>query len=127
MSPEPDRLIQHETLGPLIAAHDSYRDVCELSEQQPATEWVYVADREADIYEIYAEHSLRKGEGEASGSFVVRSQHDRLLVGGGKLWEAVENSAVFGEIAFDMPGTASREAREVEQTIQAKRVLLKAP
>ena len=106
---------------------EGYRDVCELSNEQPETEWVYVADREADIYEIYAEYSLRKGKGEASGGFVVRSQHDRLLVAGGKLWAEVENSPVLGEIAFDMPGTASREAREIQQTIQAKKVLLKAP
>jgi hypothetical protein len=106
---------------------EGYRDVCELSKEQPASEWVYVADREADIYEIYAEHSLRKGKGEATGGFVVRSQHDRLLVEDGKLWEAVENSPVLGEIAFDMPGNASREAREIEQTIQAIKVVLKAP
>ncbi len=106
---------------------EGYRAVCELSKERPETKWVYGADREADIYEIYAEHSLRKDEGETSGGFVVRSQHDRLLVGGGKLWETVENSPVLGEIAFDMPGNASRDAREIEQTIHAAKVLLKAP
>jgi hypothetical protein len=106
---------------------EGYRGVCELSKEQPTTEWIYVADREADIYEIYAEYLRRQGEGQASGGFVVRSQHDRLLVGGEKLWAAVENSPVLGEMTFDMPGNASREARPIEQTIQATKVLLKAP
>jgi len=106
---------------------EGYRDVCGLAEQRPGTDWVYVADREADIYEIYAEYFSRKGEGQASGGFVVRSQHDRLLANGGKLWAAVEKAPVLGEIAFDMPGNASREGREIGQSIQAKNVLLKAP
>ena len=106
---------------------EGYRAVCELSTQRPATDWIYVADREADIYEIYAEYLRRKVIGEASGSFVLRSQHDRLLVGDGKLWETVANSPVLGEITFDMPGNESRDARRIEQTLQAIPVLLKAP
>lgn len=106
---------------------EGYRDVCGLSVERPETDWVYVADREADIYEIYAERSRWESEGGASGGFVVRSQHDRLLVDGGKLWETVEKAPVLGEVAFDMPSHASREGRQIEQTIQARSVLLKAP
>ena len=48
-------------------------------------------------------------------------------MGNGKLWKTVENSPVLATITFDMPGNASRDAREIEQTLQSTRVLLKAP
>jgi hypothetical protein len=79
----PDRLCHG-----VLDCHTLIRDEGSLGadkDRQRSIEWIYVADREADIYDIYAAYLRRKGEGEASGGFVVRSQHDRLLVGGEKL------------------------------------------
>ena len=104
-----------------------YRAACALSGEQPDTVFVYEADREADIYEIYCERHQRTANGEACAEILVRSQHDRLLTDGGKLWETVAQAAVLGEIAFDMPSTNKREGRSILQTIQATRVVLKGP
>ena len=104
-----------------------YRVACGLAEAQSDTAFVYTADREADIYEIYAELDQRKAHGEAYAQVLLRSRHNRLLADGGKLWDNVKKTAVVGEIAFDMPHTKRRKGRFIEQTIQATRVVLKGP
>ncbi len=129
---EPDSLGQDKGQRPIeekesIRWLNGYRDVCKLSGERPETAWVYTADREADIYEIYAEQSSLNRNGEASADFLIRSQHDRLLAEGGKLWNKLESAPVLGEISFDMPGTEKRTGREIEQTIQVVRITLKAP
>ena len=106
---------------------EGYRVACGLLEEQPDTAFVYTADREADIYEIYAERHQRQVKGEASAEILIRSQHDRLLADGRKLWEAVGQAAVLGEIAFDIPATNNRTGRSVVQRIQTTRVVLKGP
>jgi len=106
---------------------EGYRAACALSGEQPDTVFVYEADREADIYEIYSERDQRNANGQACADILVRSKHDRLLAEGGKLWETVAQAAVLGEIAFDMPSTNKREGRSIVQTIQATSVVLKGP
>ena len=106
---------------------EGYRVACALLEEQPDTTFVYTADREADIYEIYAERHQRQVNGEASAEILIRSQYDRLLADGRKLWEAVGQATVLGEIAFDIPSTHNRIGRSVVQSIQAIRVVLKGP
>ena len=106
---------------------EGYRVACGLSEGQPDTVFVYTADREADIYEIYTERYQRQVNGEASAEILIRSKHDRLLADGSKLWETVGQTAVLGEIAFELPHTNGRIGHSVVQTIQATRVVLKGP
>jgi len=106
---------------------EGYRVACGLSGVQPETAFVYTADREADIYEIYAERHQRHVNGEANAEILIRSKHDRLLTDGSKLWETVGQAAVLGEIAFAIPHTNDRIGRPVVQTIQATRVVLKGP
>ena len=106
---------------------EGYRVACGLAADQPETAFVYEADREADIYEIFADQHQRKTHGAAFAEVLVRSQHNRLLADGGKLWDTVKKTAVLGEIAFDMPHTKRRKGRFIEQTIQATRVVLKGP
>jgi len=106
---------------------EGYRVACGLSDKHPDTVYVYTADREADIYEMYADLDRRNTQGEACAEVLVRSNHDRLLATGGKLWATVAKTAVLGEIAFDMPHANNREGRSIVQTIRATRVVLKGP
>ena len=106
---------------------EGYRVACGLSGKHPDTAFVYTADREADIYEIYADLHQRNVNGENSAEVLVRSNHNRLLADGGKLWETVAQAAIRGEIAFDMPNTKNREGRSIVQTIQATSIVLKGP
>ena len=56
--------------------------------------------------------------------YLVRSQHNRVLPEGGKLWDEVMAGAPLGHLRFEMPAGRGRKARAVEQEVRAQRVLL---
>ncbi len=86
----------------------------------PQTRLVYVTDREGDIAELMA----RAQELGQPADWLIRSQHNRNLAEGGKLWDSVGASPVLGEITFILPGRAGQKAREVKQELRAQRVKL---
>ena len=61
---------------------------------------VYVTDREGDIYEIFAEDASRQ---KPKADRLIRSQTDRNLVDGGKLWQRVGAAELLGEVEIDLP------------------------
>ena len=81
----------------------------------------------SDIYETYAHHKSLIENDDPYAEYVIRASHDRVLADGRKLWSAVESAPLSGEICFNMPGTSKRSGREVEQTIQIAKVVLKSP
>jgi hypothetical protein len=52
---------------------------------------------------------------------LVRSQHNRRLPGGQRLWDEVQASAVLGEVRFTMGARPGRRARVVRQALRALR------
>lgn len=100
---------------------ESYRTLCEHAPKLPGTQLVYVTDREGDIYEIFAEGESRQVD------CLIRSQTDRNLVGGGKLWQRVAAADPLGEVEFDLPASKDRKPRHVVQTLRVARVRLEAP
>jgi len=76
---EPGSLGQDKESQRLIEEKESfrwlegYRVACGFSGEHPDTVFVYEADRESDIYEIYAERYWRMANGEASAEVLVRS------------------------------------------------------
>jgi hypothetical protein len=102
---------------------DGYGGVCKVAQQIPTTQLMYVADREADIYEVFLAAA-------AAGNLVevlIRSRHDRALEGGGQLRERVASAAVLGTVEFDLPPADHRVGRHVVQELQARCCTLKAP
>jgi len=99
---------------------EGYERLSELAEHLPDTKLVYVADREGDIVEL-----MRKARelGEPA-DWLVRSQHNRALPDGGKLWKAVKTEDPVGEISFTMPARKGQKARTVKQRIWSKHVTL---
>lgn len=89
----------------------------------PETQLVYVADREADIYEVLAECATTQ----PCADWLIRAEHDRCLADGGKLREALERAPVLAEAEFDLPATAQRSARRIHQQLRVARVTFKAP
>ena len=103
---------------------EGYQRVCEAQAELPETRLVYVADREGDIYELFAEAekcTLPRAER------LIRANQNRCLADGQKLWETAASAPVLGQISFTMPATKTRAAREVTQTLRASSVRLKAP
>lgn len=110
---------------------NSYRVAQTLSKQLPETKVVSIADREGDIYEIFAEASEAKGSDKAD--WIIRSQHNRCLTSDGKkdngkkLLNRVQQSEVIGVVEFDLPATPKRKARRIKQEIRAITARLKPP
>ena len=78
---------------------EGYERIAETALTMPETRLVYVADREADILELMqCAHALGN-----PADWLVRSQHNRSLPDGGKLWAEVINGEAVGEIEFMLP------------------------
>jgi hypothetical protein len=106
---------------------EGYQRVCELQARVPETRLVYTADREADIYEVFAERYLAQQAQRPCAEWLIRCEHDRKLSDGRKLWQAAAEAPVLTQVEFDMPATDKRKARHIVQTLQAVPVTLKAP
>lgn len=102
---------------------ESYRAVSEIDRANPNTQFVYAADREADIYEIFAEAAKLPG----SADFLIRSQHDRNLASGAKLRDEVAKREALGDVEFDLVARPGHRARRVVATLRCARVRLKCP
>jgi hypothetical protein len=102
---------------------EGYRRVCERQAELPDTQLIYLADREADIYEIFAERDAQTPAAE----YLIRGQHDRKLSTGKTLRQALDKAPELDRIEFDLPKTESRKAQRIVQSLRAVRVTLKAP
>lgn len=95
---------------------EAYRSCGELAKNSPKTKFVYITDREGDIFEIFHEKE------NIDVDFIVRSQHNRTVYPSdeksNKLFEAIENSKKLGEISFEIIKREDNSKRQVHQTIQ---------
>lgn len=95
---------------------EGYERLAEMAPQLPGTRLVYLADREADIMEL-----MRRADALATPvDWLLRSQHNRTLSGGDKLWSRVMASEPLGEIRFVMASRKGQRAREVVQQVWAQ-------
>ena len=80
----------------------------DLVKANPNLEVVYVADREADIMELFA---ARTNE---NMHFVIRSKHNRNLVGEDcKLWEKIDQSPITDTYAIKVTDVVTKKKKEV--------------
>lgn len=99
---------------------EGYARLAEVAGSLPDTRLVYVADREADIVEL-----MRKAQELGNPlDWLIRSQHNRALPSGEKLWQSVKENAPAGEIQFTLPsrkakkGQKAQKARIVRQQVR---------
>ena len=113
-----------------IEEKESYRWVegylrsCERQAELANTQLIYVADREADIYEIFEAHDKQAEQG-CAADWLIRGQYNRLLEKGGHLMESIEKTTPLGEIEFTLPAGRGRASRTVVQQLYCQRVTLK--
>ena len=100
---------------------ESYERVAEQALRLPQTRHVCVSDRESDIMALL----VRARELNHAADYLVRSQHNRALPEGGKLWEKVGQAPVLGHVHFELPAGRERKARSVKQEVRVERVKLK--
>lgn len=99
---------------------EGYERLAEIAPQLPGTRLVYIADREADIMELMR----RAGALGTPVDWLLRSQHNRTLSGGDKLWSRVIASEPLGDIRFVMAPRRGQRAREVVQQVWAQTLQL---
>jgi hypothetical protein len=109
-----------------------YRLASQLADECPETQIVSVADREADIYDIFVEAA----EHATAADFVIRSLRDRSIperdpASGGAAYRKVRDEVVGSKLrttrSIDLPQTPKRAARRAELEIRAIEVKVKPP
>ena len=101
---------------------EGYERVCELAEEQPATRYVYMADREGDLHDII-EIAEQK---QYPADYLIRAKHSRPLQDGTKLFDITQEENILGKVQFMIPRGRGKASRKVTQTIYSKRVQLKS-
>jgi Domain of unknown function (DUF4338)/Transposase Tn5 dimerisation domain/Transposase DNA-binding len=102
----------------------SYRAVAAVQARCPHTTLVSVGDREADLYELFAEAATHPG----GPKLLVRAQHDRQLQNEqARLWQTLQAQLVAGIQVLRLPRQGSRAAREAHLAIRYAAVSLLAP
>jgi len=107
---------------------DGYRLACTIAEAAPQTLIVSIADREGDIYEVFAE--ARPEAGRRKAAWIIRAQHDRAVRVQdecGQLWEQLERSAQLGTLVINVPPSGKRQARRAKLTVQASTIQPRVP
>ena len=99
---------------------EGYERIAETALTMPETRLVYIADREADILELM-QRAHQRG---TPADWLIRSQHNRCLPDGGKLWADVLAGPVLGEVEFTMASRHGQAARTVRQQIRARSITL---
>lgn len=103
---------------------DGFANVNALAEPLPETRLTDIADREGDIDDLFVEAPCP----ESGADWLIRGQyHDRRLIDGRTLSEALAAAPVLGTITFTRPAGHGQPARPVEQVLKAVRMTLKAP
>jgi len=102
----------------------SYRALAAVQARCPQTTLVSVGDREADLYELFAEAATDP----AGPKLLVRAQHDRQLQDEqARLWQTLQAQPVAGIQVLQWPRQGSRAAREAQLAIRYAAVSLLAP
>jgi hypothetical protein len=105
---------------------DSLSACQQVAPQCPATLLVNVADREGDLYALFAQ-ALAPTE-EPPVHLLVRSRHDRRLVGDDRLlWEAVGRQRAAGSLQVRVGRRGAQPARLATLSIRFARVSLATP
>jgi hypothetical protein len=102
----------------------SYTALCAHAAQTPATRWVFVADREADLYELFAAALAAPTQ----PAVLVRLQHDRAVAqSAARLFAHLARAPVAGQLEVAVPRRAGQAARTATVRLRYRPVCLAAP
>jgi hypothetical protein len=111
-----------------------YRLACQLAAECPATQVVSIADREADIYDIFVE--AQRQDAGPRAEFIIRARVERCLTKPNpeagaaaycKVRDEVSNAPLLGLRVIELPQTPERAARQATLAIRALTVQVKPP
>lgn len=113
-----------------------YQQACALRQQLMTTQVVSIADREADIYEVFVEGQIDLRARRRKADWIIRAKLDRSLPDRAenagawcyqKLWSTLESQPEQFRYEIDLQATPKRAARHVELVVRACSVTLKPP
>ena len=113
-----------------------YRLAGEISRDCPETQIVSIADREADLYDIFMEAEKQADEHAQAADFIIRAKIPRSLPERDpeagphaykKVRDEVSNSELRSTQVIDLPRTPKRAARTAKLEVRAIRVTVKPP
>jgi hypothetical protein len=101
----------------------SFQRVSAIQALCPNTRLVSVGDREADIYELFAQYSPQGPD------LLIRADRarQRQVLESQPLWEWMPAQPVAGRLALHIPGKGGRQARTAELEIRHARVEIQPP
>lgn len=115
---------------------NGYRRACELARECPGTRIVSVADREADLYDIFVEAQQAPEPDGPRADFLIRAKVDRRTLerdpdaGAAayrKVRDEVRGSKLLGTRVVELGTTPKRAARQATLAVRALRVTIKPP
>jgi hypothetical protein len=108
-----------------------YKKAAKLAKAMPNTQFVYISDREGDIYDIY--HEAKNALNNGKADWVIRATYDRSIFDENqpqkrnKLKDSVKSSSSVGKVSFNLSSGRNRKKREVIQDVFMKEVTLLPP
>lgn len=103
---------------------NSYRTVAELQKKCPNTMLVSVADREADVHDLFAESLADR----KAPDLLVRSERSRQRKSDtSKLWEMMPKQPLAGSIEVRIPRRDKQKARTAQLEVRFRRCTLTSP
>ncbi|MBE8232064.1 IS4 family transposase, partial [Leptospira borgpetersenii] len=97
-----------------------YRALCEFAKKSDS-KYVYICDREADIYELFQEYVVA---GENAPDMLIRANHERKIEGGGCSWSYLETLEPAHTYTITVP---RKEAREAIIQLRFEKLTIKSP
>lgn len=88
---------------------------------EAVTQRVHIADREADIYELFA------AARQPGGELLIRATHNRGLSDGGRLWEELAAVQAGGRFTVELQKANDRPARQAKVEVRWQPVRLNPP
>ncbi len=95
---------------------ESVRDCMALQALMPDTSIINIMDREGDFFEMFDDHRCNS----KNVDLIVRAKHDRNIIGGYKLFNAVRESTVKLQMNITIPRQSSRPKKGKKKARQKR-------
>jgi hypothetical protein len=115
-----------------------YAEACAIAARLPDQRVLMIADREADIFELFVEHHQLGAAQAPRAELLIRAKYDRALAEGA-LFEIGQSAPLLGTLTVDIqeqvqrkrtpvgPRPSLRQARQASLEVRVTRVKLPAP
>ena len=102
---------------------EAFQTAAQMATQMPQTALIVTGDRESDIMDLYDRATVRP----PNLHFLIRAQHDRVLVSGEKLRDHLSHQPGGTTMAVEIPRRADRPARTATLELRWAKIQIQPP